>query len=97
MAFACPNLAGLASMEGAGVSAGVAYTIATGRLYCPVRDFHAEAERLLARPVLLHEFASPEVWDALRAALESELYNAVPEAERRPALHPTEGKACEPS
>lgn len=52
---------------------GVAYTIATGRLFCHFADLQHHAERLLHRPVFTHELADPVLWDDLRLALEEEL------------------------
>lgn len=59
------------------MSPGVAYTIASGKLFCPISEFHDEAERLLGRPVLTHEFADRETWDALRELAEEELAELV--------------------
>lgn len=55
------------------MTAGVAYTIASGRLFSRFDEFHAEAERLLGRPILTHEFAYDQTWAGLRAAAEEEL------------------------
>lgn len=55
------------------MSPGVAYTIATGRLFCSFALLHSEAERLLGRPILTHEFADRETWAELRSRLEQEL------------------------
>jgi hypothetical protein len=59
------------------VSAGVAYTIGTGKLYCGFDELQRESERLLGRPVFTHEFANaevwPNIWAPLKAALEDEL------------------------
>lgn len=51
---------------------GVGYTIATGRLFCPIAELHAELERLLRRPVYTHEMGSEGLWERARAALEAE-------------------------
>jgi hypothetical protein len=47
--------------------------VATGRLFCSMPEFHAEAERLLGRPILTHELVDEDLWDGLRRALEAEL------------------------
>lgn len=57
-------------------SPGVAYTIATGCLFCPLVDLYSEASRLLGRGVMTHDFADHDVWVELRAALEAELMEA---------------------
>ncbi len=49
---------------------GIGYTIATGHLYAPMSAVHRYAEGLLGRPILIHEFADPAIWAALRAVLE---------------------------
>ncbi len=46
---------------------GIGYTLATGRLFCDVSEFHSFAERLLDRPIFTHEFADDELWDELRS------------------------------
>lgn len=51
----------------------VAYTIATGRMFCSMADLQAEAERLLDGPIFTHEFADKELWERVREALEVEL------------------------
>lgn len=55
------------------MNAGVAYTIASGKLLCDFAEFQTEAERLLGRPVMTHELADEDVWTQLRAAAEEEL------------------------
>jgi len=53
------------------VSVGIGYTLATGRLFCDISAFHEYAERLLARSIMTHEFASPDLWDEMRARFET--------------------------
>lgn len=55
---------------------GVEYSIATGRLFCPMEELHREIERLLDRPVFTHEMANARLWDEARRALEAELTEA---------------------
>jgi len=52
---------------------GLAYTIATGRLFTPFEEFQVFAEKLLGRPVMTHEFADHDTWVELRGALETQL------------------------
>jgi hypothetical protein len=49
---------------------GIGYTLATGRLFCELSDFHKYAEDLLQHPILTHEFADRKTWDKLREAFE---------------------------
>ncbi len=49
---------------------GIGYTLATGRLFCDMAEFHAFAERLLERPVFTHQFADRVVWDEMREEFE---------------------------
>ena len=51
---------------------GIGCTLATGRLFCEVSEFHEFAEKLLGRPIFTHEFASQGLWDSLRLAFERE-------------------------
>jgi hypothetical protein len=55
--------------------AGFGYTVATGRLWCPVDEFHRRAETLLGRPIFTSEFGREDVWAEMRAALEQEAMN----------------------
>jgi len=48
-----------------------AYTIATGKLFCPFQEFHTESEKLLGRPIFTHEFADPALWEVLKGHFES--------------------------
>lgn len=48
------------------------YTIATGRMYCSMIELQREAERILGRPILTHEFASSDLWGELREATEAQ-------------------------
>lgn len=57
----------------ADVPAGVIYTLATGRLFCPIADFHAFAERLAGHPIWTHEFADEATWSELREAFETQI------------------------
>jgi hypothetical protein len=50
----------------------IGYTLATGRLLCPIADFHAFAETLLDRPILTHEFADQRTWAELRQVFEAQ-------------------------
>jgi hypothetical protein len=59
-------------------SAGLGYTLATGRLYCDFAEFHAWAEKLAGRPIFTHEFADERVWAELREAFETEVFEARP-------------------
>lgn len=52
-------------------SAAVGYTLATGDLWAPMREFHPFAEMLLGRPILTHEFGQHETWVELREAFEN--------------------------
>lgn len=52
---------------------GIGYTLATGRLFCPVGEFHEWAEKLMGRPIFTHEFASLSLWEAMRSAFEAQV------------------------
>lgn len=61
---------------------GFAYTVATGRLFCPMDEFQHRAEALLDRPVLTHELGLDSVWTELREAFEEsalDWYEPLPE------------------
>jgi hypothetical protein len=60
------------------IEAGFAYTVATGKLFCPMDEFHRRAEALLGRPIFTHEFADMATWEALRNAFEAEALVAMP-------------------
>lgn len=64
---------------------GFAYTVASGRLFCSMAYFQEQAEKLLGRPVLTHEFADGATWSDLRAALEDALTEREQRASRRVA------------
>lgn len=49
---------------------GIGYTLATGRMFCDVSEFHSWAEKLLGRPIFTHEFGDHETWDELRSTFE---------------------------
>jgi hypothetical protein len=49
---------------------GFGYTIASGKLFCPMDVFHVYAEKLLGRPILTHEFGDARTWRQLRGAFE---------------------------
>ena len=53
-------------------SVGVGYTLATGRLFAPMAEFHVFAEVLLGRPILTHEFGEDDLWTELREAFEAQ-------------------------
>lgn len=55
------------------VTAGIGYTIATGRLFTRMDEFHAFAEKVLGRPILTHEFADEATWHELRSEFEKEV------------------------
>lgn len=57
--------------------AGFAYTVATGKLFCPMDEFHRRAEILMGRPIFTHEFASEKVWADMREAFEQEAIDAL--------------------
>ena len=59
------------------VSPGVAYTIATKRLFCSFDDLQREAERLVGGPIMTHEFADEETWARISNALEEELLEEI--------------------
>jgi hypothetical protein len=59
------------------IAMGFAYTIATGRLFCPMVDFHSQAEALLGRPIFTHEFADKATWAELRDAFETLALEAI--------------------
>lgn len=61
---------------------GFGYTLATGKLYCPIDEFHQRAEQLLGRPIWTHEFGQHDIWEQLRTIWEGEAVAA---------LSPTEG------
>ena len=44
----------------------------TGIACGPFSDVHEIAERLMGRPIFTHEFASPEIWKALRNKVREE-------------------------
>lgn len=50
---------------------GIGYTLATGRLFCDFHEFHSYAEKLIAQPIMTHEFGDQATWDKLRARYES--------------------------
>jgi len=50
---------------------GIGYTLATGRLFCPISDFHQYAQELVGRPIFTHEFADEALWDELRDTFET--------------------------
>lgn len=52
---------------------GLGYTLATGNLFCDIGAFKEFASELLARPVMTHELADPDVWRELRDAFELEV------------------------
>ena len=54
-----------------------AYTVATGRLFMDVSQFHEQAEALLERPILTHEFAEERTWATMRENVEAHLAAAV--------------------
>ena len=58
-------------------TAGVGYTLATGRLFAPMDEFHPFCEELLDRPILTHEFGDSHVWAELREAFEARVRRAV--------------------
>lgn len=56
---------------------GFGYTIATGKLFCPMDVFHTKAEELLGRSILTHEFADTRTWYELRGAFEEAALEAI--------------------
>ena len=58
------------------VGAAFGYTVATGRLFLPMDEFHRRAEALLGRPILTHEFADQRTWTLLREAFEAAAFEA---------------------
>jgi hypothetical protein len=50
---------------------GLGYTLATGRLFCDVAEFHGFAEKLLGRPIFTHEFGDQRTWDEMRERYEA--------------------------
>ena len=52
------------------------YTVATGRLFMQMADFHRAAEECLGRPVMTHEFASQLTWRDLNTVLEEHFLEA---------------------
>ena len=50
------------------IGIGIGYTLATGKLYCSFDRFHTFAEKLLERPIYIHEFGNKKVWKQLRKA-----------------------------
>jgi hypothetical protein len=50
---------------------GFEYSIASGRLFCPIDEFQKEAEKLIGHPLMTHQFADEEIWDHLRANIEA--------------------------
>jgi hypothetical protein len=50
---------------------GIGYTLATGRLFCPISDFHEYAETLLGRPIHTVEFADKKLWAEMRETFEN--------------------------
>jgi len=50
---------------------GIGYTLATGRLFCSMSDFHQYAEELVGRPIFTHEFGSEALWLELRDTFET--------------------------
>jgi hypothetical protein len=56
---------------------GIGYTLASGRLFCPIAEFHAFAEELLGRPILTHEFADKDLWAEMRMAFEEQVTTVV--------------------
>lgn len=64
--------ASVGCQQGNGMSGeGVGYTLATGRLFCHIDEFHAFAERTLGRPIFTHEFADRALWTEMREAFEA--------------------------
>lgn len=66
-----------AQQEGGGLSlspewngAAIGYTLASGRLFCDVAEFHRFVEELLGRPIWTHEFADEALWIEMRARFE---------------------------
>lgn len=57
--------------------AGFAYTVASGKLFCPFDEFHQRAEELLGRPIFTHEFASRDLWTEMRDAFEMAAIEAI--------------------
>lgn len=55
----------------------IGYTLATGRLFCPVAEFHAWAEKQLSRPIFTHEFGMHDTWDELRESFEHDAKRAL--------------------
>lgn len=52
----------------------IAYTLATGRLFCEFAEFQLAVEGLLGRPVLTSEFGSGgTVWEEARAEFERQM------------------------
>ncbi len=58
---------------------GFGYTIASGKLFCPMDVFHAKAEELLGRSIFTHEFGDTRTWTELRSAFETAALEAIPE------------------
>lgn len=49
---------------------GVGYTLASGKLYCPIPVFHKFIEKLLDRPIFTHELASNDLWGEMKLEFE---------------------------
>jgi hypothetical protein len=56
---------------------GIGYMLATGKVFCPLDEFHAFAEELLGRPVMTHEFASQLTWAEMRDRFEEQAVDAL--------------------
>lgn len=46
------------------------YTLATGRVYQPISEFHRDCEKLMDRPIWTHEFGNDELWKEMREEFE---------------------------
>ena len=46
------------------------YTLATGRLFAPMAEFHRFAEDVAGQSIFTHEFGDLDVWASLRAQFE---------------------------